>query len=411
MSKKRYKKYSLQKQTANLSAVDDWAKYQTGRILPYDLQAVYQTRIDIANWSQAVNLFNSQEPRSFALQLIFDKVSNDALLTSQIENRKNAVFGAKFNLHTANSIEPHPDTDVLKNSPIWRQLCNAILDSYYFGYSVVEILNDDNGQLDVAVLPRTNFTPQTGIFYRNYLAQDNPIKYRELPEYGTWILEFKAGNIGLLNKVVPHVLMKTFAQSCWSELCEIYGIPPRVMKTNTRDPKMLNRAKQMMKDLGAAAWYVIDTNENFDWANPVLTKGEVYEGLIKQCNNEMTLAVSGAIIGQDTLHGSNNKDQSAQEMLGTLVDADMRNLEQCWNNTILPALAKIGFLSPGLILDFEQAEDIQQLFTFTQGLLPFKEIDNDWLEEKFGVKVTGDKAPAGTMFSLGSGGKVSDFFV
>ncbi|WP_446662918.1 phage portal protein family protein, partial [Flavobacterium psychrophilum] len=35
----------------------------------------------------------------------------------------------------------------------------------------------------------------------------------------------------MLNKAVSHVLFKRFAQSCWSELCEIYGIPPRVLKT------------------------------------------------------------------------------------------------------------------------------------------------------------------------------------
>ena len=66
-------------------------------------------------------------------------------------------------------------------------------------------------------------------------------------------------NYGLLNKAVPHALFKKFAHSCWSELCEIYGIPPRYIKTNTQDPEMLDRAEQMLRDMGSAAYFIIDT--------------------------------------------------------------------------------------------------------------------------------------------------------
>ena len=37
-----------------------------------------------------------------------------------------------------------------------------------------------------------------------------------------WIQYIFNYDYGLLNKAVPHVLFKKFAQSCWSELCEIY---------------------------------------------------------------------------------------------------------------------------------------------------------------------------------------------
>jgi len=97
-----------------------------------------------------------------------------------------------------------------------------------------------------------------------------------MPEYGAWILEFgQPGELGLLNNCVPHVLMKRFAQSCWSELCEIYDIPPRVMKTNTHDRGMVTRAEKMMKDMGSAAWFIIDGSEEFEFAQGVSTNGDV----------------------------------------------------------------------------------------------------------------------------------------
>lgn len=53
-------------------------------------------------------------------------------------------------------------------------------------------------------------------------------------------------------------------------------------------------------------------------------------------------------------------------------------------------------LKGDIIFEFDQSEDVEQLFRFTTGLMPYKEVDNQWLEEKFGVKVMGDKTQAET---------------
>lgn len=108
------------------------------------------------------------------------------------------------------------------------------------------------------------------------------------------------------------------------------------------------------------------------------------------------MAISGAIIGQDTVNGNRSKDESAQEILWQLVQADMEKVEQQWNSVVIPALQKIGWIKGDVTFEFDQSEDIDQLFKFATGLMPYKEIDNAWLEEKFGVKVIGDKTQSET---------------
>jgi hypothetical protein len=116
---------------------------------------------------------------------------------------------------------------------------------------------------------------------------------------------------------------------------------------------------------------------------------------------------SGAVIGQDTVNGNRSKDESSQNMLQTLVDNDLRNLEQHWNTTVIPALVKIGVLKGDLVYGYEPTEDKEQLWKITQGLLPFKQVDDQWLKDKFGVEVTGDRiTPAQNAQQLGG-----DFFV
>jgi phage gp29-like protein len=170
-------------------------------------------------------------------------------------------------------------TETLGSLPFLQDLFGHILDSEYYGFSLVE-LSVENNETKAGLINRRNVVSDFGRFYPD-TSYENFIEYRQSNEYGKWLLEFNSDHLGILNKAVPHVLFKKFAQSCWSELCEIYGIPPRVMKTDTRDPQMLDNAEHMMRDIGAAAWFIIDTTEEFEFAQGVSTKGEVYENLIR----------------------------------------------------------------------------------------------------------------------------------
>lgn len=104
------------------------------------------------------------------------------------------------------------------------------------------------------------------------------------------------------------------------------------------------------------------------------------------------MVISGAIIGQDTVNGNRSKDESAKGVLWDLVQSDMAMLEDWWSNIVLPSYAANGILKPGLYFEFSQSEDADQLFKFTTGLLPFKNVEDAWLKEKFGVEVTGDRS-------------------
>lgn len=368
-------------------------------VLPWQLKSVSQTRQDIQSWKRALAMFqNVEQPTNWILQQLFNNVKTDALLTSQIENRKDQTFSSAFVIKTADDKDDEHATKVLSNSPAFSKIIDSIIDSRLHGYSMVELHIDINKELQIEELPRTNIIPQTGIFYKDYIELSDPKAYRELKEYGTFIIEFNnlvmhEQDFGLLNKIVPHVLMKRFAQSCWSELCEIYGIPPRYLKTMTNDPSMMARGEQMMRDMGAAAWFIIDKEEELQFANGVSTNGDVYKQFINLCNNEISLLISGAIIGQDTVNGSRSKDVANQEMLWQKVLADQRFITQQINTKVLPALARHGLVKEGSYMKYNEAEDINKLFEFTTKLLAFKDVDNEWIEEKFGVPVI-DKAKA-----------------
>ena len=156
---------------------------------------------------------------------------------------------------------------------------------------------------------------------------------------------------------------------------------------------MLNRAEAMMRDMGAAAYFIIDETEKFEWAQGVATNGDVYKNLIQLCNNEISMPISGAIIGQDTVNGNRSKEQASQNLLDDLVQADLSLIEQEWNSKILKSLQLIGFIPQGeYYFEYDKAEDLDKLFGYTKDLLNAgKEVDEKWITDKFGVPITGER--------------------
>lgn len=370
-------------------------------------KAVARTRQDIMSWNRALQLTNLEDnPKWYLLQQLYDEIGLDALLTSQYKNRQLKGLSQNILLKKPSGEVDTDQTAFINNANFVNDINRHILDSKYRAHSLVEFGINEDGQLVVDLIPRTNIDPKNGVLYPDY-TEDKKIFYRDTAEYGTWLLEFGEKNDhGLFNAAVPHVLFKRFAQSCYSEYCEIAGIPPRVMKTNTQDPAAVARAEQMMTDMGSASWFIIDESEVFEWANANNGTGEVYISLINLCNNEISLLFTGAVIGQDTKNGSRSKDQSGQEMLQTLVDSDLALLEREWNTKVIPALVKLGILKGELHYAYDQAEDLQELWKMTSEALPYYDVKSEWIKEKFGIEIEGKRAqPMQNNLNLGA-----DFF-
>lgn len=354
-------------------------------------KTVTRTRADIALWKSALRAAdNVENPRRTRLQRLYADIMQDAHLTSLVELRVLSLLGTPFTLKRDGEVDE--ECTALLAAAAWkRDIDRFAWEEMLYGHSLIELTTSPDGTPQVTLLPRTNVVPEQGVLL---LSEDDGdgIRYREAREYGTWILEFGSRTeYGLLNKAVPHVLFSRFAQSCWSELCEIYAIPPRVLKTNTQDPEMLDRAEQMMRDMGAAAWFIIDTDEEFSFAKGADTNGDVYNNLIRVCKEASSLLICGAQLGQDTLNGNRSKEESSQKLFDKIIQADRTRVQGYWNEIILPALVRIGIVPAGLTYEYQQEEDLEKLWNQTHQAMQYFHVEPEWIRTKFGIEVTGEK--------------------
>jgi hypothetical protein len=70
-------------------------------------------------------------------------------------------------------------------------------------------------------------------------------------------------------------------------------------------------------------------------------------------------------------------------------------IEQYMQDKIMPALYLIGVVpSSDLVFAWDQAINIAELWTRTKEILPFKNVDDEWIRTKFGIEITGDRQQA-----------------
>ncbi|MFR9578740.1 MAG: DUF935 family protein [Rikenellaceae bacterium] len=368
-------------------------------------------RQDISNWTNALNMAQSvTNPMPYRLYQLYDNVLLDTVLSNQMDLRIVDVTGGKI-YFLRDGVVDTDATEQITNKEWFLTLNRKVLESIFYKFSLVE-LSIDNDELIVDSLPRINIIHSTGKFLPDIYASKS-IMYRELTEYGTTLLEFTDANsapFGLLNKMIPHALIKRFAQGCWGEYGEIAGIPTRVFKTDTENPNALNRLEAMMKDIGSSPYAIIDESETIEWANNHSShNGDVFGSLISVCDGQMAIGIRGAITGQDTKNGNYSKEEVGIEIAQKLTNEDKQMLTIAWNSQIIPALERLGIIPMGLQFAFQETVNLSELFGRVKELLPYKQIDNEWIEDTFGIPVT-DKVVATTQEPTSKQLHVSDFF-
>ena len=358
-------------------------------------------RKDISDWQVAKqSALKTDLPRFDRLQELFDYIMDDAHLSAQLQLRKSKVLRSEYALIHDNGDTDDKATDAFVSMPVTRQLIGHILDAQFYGYSLVELAPQYNNPdpLVPVLIDRRHIDPKNGILLID-TSDTTGIDYRHLSEYGKYILEFRGSGLGLLDKAVPHVLFKRFAQACWSEFCEVCGMPPRVIKTNTQDPNLRQQYLDMLANYGSGANGVIDIDDEMIFVSTNASNGESYENLIRLCSNEISLLINGAVLGQDTRYGSNSKEETSADLNDEIVEADMNYVEVAMNTIVLPALVQLGFVPQGLIFRFREQEDTSQLFQQTIQAAQYFDIDPKWVREKFGIEVLGVRQMGGFLGS------------
>lgn len=351
-----------------------------------------QTARDMQHWRRAKQVATRIDlPKRDLLDDLVNDLLYDTHLSSQMELRRDRSLAKPYTILKADGSTDEETTALLSQSGAFSMLMQIALETPFFGHSLVEILPAPEGLFTANLLPRRHVVPKLGWILFD-LSDSKGYDYRSDPGYGKTLIEMGDPNdLGILFDCAPATIYKRYAMASWSEFCEIYGIPPRVLKINTDDSEAMQRAADMMQRMGSANWAIVDKDEDLSFAAGVSDNGNIFQKLIYAAKEDVSLKICGATLGQDTQYGNRSKEESSLELLEAKCSADRRMLERVMTSTVLPALARQGFIPEGLRFAYPQEEDKEALWTRTVSLLPYYNVDEEWIRNTFGVEITDAK--------------------
>jgi phage gp29-like protein len=312
----------------------------------------YRINLDLDALKIAVDAARDPDhPKREELYTIYDLIATDSHLASQLRTAKYAVQQSEFFLVDAKGNEVKDKSELLKTK--WFDtFISLALDAEFYGHSLIEFSQLVNGVFeDTELIPRLNVIPEQGIVIMN-LYDTKGIDYRN---NATRLGLIEVGghyNLGLLELAAKEVIVKNYARSDWSQASEKYGSPMLKIKTDTEDPKELDRMETSAANFSTSGYIILGMDDDAEIIAPKSSDFyKIYMENAKMCDAQLSKLINGQTMTSDD--GSSYSQAEVHErILNDYTLARLRRMRFLVNKQLIPFLVYWGYPIEGLKLQY-----------------------------------------------------------
>lgn len=378
------------------------AQQQSSRMPDLERWTMPHRSVDMQDWTVARNMAtNVLHPDRSRLMDLYDSILVDSHLASTMETRVLRVVRSRFRLMKDG--EARPELLHHLETPWFEDFLRYVAEAAFRGHTLIEL-----GQLarpgelkEVNRIDPRNVLPWSGIVVRRQ-GEETGYNYREAPLNAYLIEVGRPEDLGLLCDVGPVAIIKKYAVGSWSDYVHKYGIPPRWVKTNSRDARRFKQLETMMQNMLSSAYGVIEGDEEIQiMQTPGTDAHKVFNELISRMNSE----ISKRLLGQDGT--TDNKDASGtygslKVLQGVAEDrhaADKASVGYVINQELLPRLTALGYPFAGVRFEWDGLRDLapMELVDAVSKLGMVMDIDPEYIEERTGIRILGARRMPGEM--------------
>lgn len=355
-----------------------------------------RNRAEIQKWRQAIELAaNPDDPKSYALQDLYDNLQSDGHFLSQINLRKSATLCSDFSIVDKKTGDIKTEQTELFNSEWFYNFVNDALDSIHKGYTLLE-LTDPRSML-FTLVPRRNVVPTQNKVLFEANGTDG-INYSVGYEYSL-IHAGKPTDLGLMADLCGQLIWKRNAQQAWAEFSEKYGQPLITATTNKTSESDINRIYSMLMELGEAARAVLPEGTTLD-VKPFSGSDsyQVFDKQIERINSEISKPVTGGTMLSD--NGSSRSQSEVHERnLDEKISAqDRRMIEFIVNGQLIPMMQKWGWAinaeTDKYMYDPSFELTLKEHWEIVDSALNRFDVPDEWVSKTFRIPINGRKKEA-----------------
>ncbi|MDO4213196.1 MAG: DUF935 family protein [Bacteroidales bacterium] len=220
---------------------------------------------------------------------MYQDVMLDTHMISVVEKRKNAVLGSPIEFWRDGVPDEAINTNI--KSPWFSELVSDILDAQFWGFTLAQFSTGRDGFIEYFNVPRKHVDPQLKIIKRHQ-SDISGVPFSEYPG-----LLFVRGKrpLGIFAACLPWVIRKNGTVGDWCQFSELFGMPIRDYAYDASDEVARARTLADAMTQGSASVYIHPegTKLSFIEAGNKTGSGDVYDGLVKVCNAELSKAILG----------------------------------------------------------------------------------------------------------------------
>lgn len=258
-------------------------------------QAVMRRAQDIETWRRALRIAETiGNQNRVPLYDLYDDILLDGRLEALLGKRRTNVTNKHVAIHNDKG-EPMGDLLQHFQTPWFRDLKGHIIDSIFWGHSLIELITDRGKVVGAELVPRKHVRPEFGDILIRQGDPSQRIAYTE-PVNADYLLPVGSrDNLGLLLKAVPYIVYKRGAFGDWAQYAELFGMPFRLAKYKAYDNKTRNILEAAMRDMGSASYMVIPEEASVE-IQAISGTGDNsgnYDMLRQACNEELAVLILG----------------------------------------------------------------------------------------------------------------------
>ena len=304
-------------------------------------------------------------------------------------HRKRLVGACRTPIEFIRNEKADDQINELLKQPWFRKFRKEVVESEFWGFSLLQFYRDIDGNIDFDSIPRKHYDPVQKIVLRYQSDTDGaPLEMFS----NTLVIGNDPRGLGIMSAVMPYVLYKRGNIGDWAQFCQIFGMPIREYTYDAGDEEARRRLVEDARKQGANAVYIHPEGSTLTLHESGNKSGssDLYNNFSDKCDSQMSIAILGNTLTTDakatgtqalgTVHKQEEdeiKDEDQALILSVLNSAHMRKI-----------LASLGYNVEGGEFRFIEVKDIDktvQLQVVTQMMDRGLPIDDDYLYDTFDI--------------------------
>lgn len=304
-------------------------------------------------------------------------------------HRKRLVGACRTPIEFIRNEKADDQINELLKQPWFRKFRKEVVESEFWGFSLLQFYRDIDGNIDFDSIPRKHYDPVQKIVLRYQSDTDGaPLEMFS----NTLVVGNDPRGLGIMSAVMPYVLYKRGNIGDWAQFCQIFGMPIREYTYDAGDEEARRRLVEDARKQGANAVYIHPEGSTLTLHESGNKSGssDLYNNFSDKCDSQMSIAILGNTLTTDakatgtqalgTVHKEEEdeiKDEDQALILSVLNSAHMRKI-----------LASLGYNVEGGEFRFIEVKDIDktvQLQVVTQMMDRGLPIDDDYLYDTFDI--------------------------